>query len=81
MSKGGKKELKTYVHQLYIIEQDKGAIRLKNKRCPRCGSVMAHHKQPVERWHCGKCGYTEFITKPAAPQQREAKKPAEKKKK
>lgn len=79
MSKAQKKELKTYVHQLYVIEGDK--VRLKNKRCPRCGSVMAHHKQPVERWHCGKCNYTEFITKPVAPQPREARKPAEKKKK
>ncbi|MEM0366474.1 MAG: 30S ribosomal protein S27ae [Acidilobaceae archaeon] len=62
-----KKELKTYIHKVYIIDVEKGSIRLKNKKCPRCGSIMAHHMQPVERWHCGKCSYTEFITKPVAP--------------
>ncbi|QKQ99788.1 30S ribosomal protein S27ae [Metallosphaera tengchongensis] len=36
-------------------------IKLKNKKCPRCGSVMAHHMKPKERWACGKCGYTEFV--------------------
>jgi small subunit ribosomal protein S27Ae len=63
MSKKGKKELKTYVHKLYIIDPKTGTVKLKNKRCPRCGSVMAHHLKPVERWHCGKCSYTEFIVK------------------
>ena len=33
---------------------------LGNKRCPRCGSIMAKHK---DRWYCGKCHYTEFIGK------------------
>ncbi len=51
-----------YVHKLYEYDYEKGTIRLKNKRCPRCGSIMAHHLKPVERWHCGKCGYTEFVT-------------------
>lgn len=62
MAKGGR-ELKTYVHKLYEIDPKTGRIRLKNKRCPRCGSIMAHHLKPVERWHCGKCNYTEFIVK------------------
>ncbi len=57
------KELKLYVHKLYEYDYEKGYIKLKNKKCPRCGSIMAHHKKPVERWHCGKCGYTEFIGK------------------
>ncbi len=52
-----------HVHKLYEYDYEKGTIRLKNKKCPRCGSIMAYHKYPVERWHCGKCGYTEFITK------------------
>lgn len=51
------------VHKLYEYDYSSGKIRLKNKKCPRCGSVMAHHLKPIERWHCGKCGYTEFITK------------------
>ncbi len=50
-----------WVHKLYEYDYDKGTIRLKNKKCPRCGSIMGYHKKPVERWHCGKCGYTEFI--------------------
>ncbi|MEM4633212.1 MAG: 30S ribosomal protein S27ae, partial [Pyrobaculum sp.] len=27
---------------------------------PKCGSVMAFHKEPTPRWHCGKCGFTQF---------------------
>ena len=51
-----------HVHKLYEWDYKTGTIRLKNKKCPKCGSIMAHHKYPVERWACGKCGYTEFIT-------------------
>ncbi len=50
-----------HVHKLYEYDYEKGTIRLKNKKCPRCGSIMAHHLKPVERWHCGKCSYTEFV--------------------
>ncbi|HLC31298.1 MAG TPA: 30S ribosomal protein S27ae [Candidatus Nanoarchaeia archaeon] len=34
----------------------------KNKFCPRCGAgvFLANHGN---RLHCGKCGYTEFVTK------------------
>ncbi|MEB3774696.1 MAG: 30S ribosomal protein S27ae [Desulfurococcales archaeon] len=46
---------------VYEVDYDNWTIKLKNKKCPRCGSIMAHHKKPVERWHCGKCGYTEFV--------------------
>ncbi|MEB3851766.1 MAG: 30S ribosomal protein S27ae [Desulfurococcales archaeon] len=48
---------------VYEYDYKTGTIRLKNKKCPRCGSIMAHHLKPVERWHCGHCGYTEFVTK------------------
>ena len=47
-------------HTLYEWDYEKGIIKPKNKRCPRCGSFMAHHLKPVPRWHCGKCGYTIF---------------------
>jgi len=50
-------------HKFYEYNYNKGVIRLKNRKCPRCGSIMAHHMKPVERWHCGRCNYTEFITK------------------
>lgn len=67
LSSKEKKGLKTYIHKLYIIDPSTGRVKLKNKKCPRCGSIMAHHLQPVERWHCGKCSYTEFvISKPPA---------------
>lgn len=46
---------KAKVRLYYKIENGK-VIRLK-KLCPRCGSYMAEHK---DRYHCGKCGYTEF---------------------
>ncbi|MFP3233273.1 MAG: 30S ribosomal protein S27ae [Sulfolobaceae archaeon] len=57
----GNEGTKAIVRTYYVIEKDK--IKLKNKKCPRCGSIMAHHMKPVERWACGKCGYTEFIGK------------------
>ena len=57
-----KEKPKAYVSRLYEYDYEKGTIRLKNKKCPRCGSIMAHHRRPVERWHCGKCGYTEFLS-------------------
>jgi len=50
------------MHKLYEYDYKTGKIRLKNKKCPRCGRVMAHHLKPVERWHCGHCNYTEFVT-------------------
>ncbi len=53
---------KRFISRLYEYDYNTGKIRLKNKKCPRCGSIMAHHLKPIERWHCGKCGYTEFIT-------------------
>jgi len=53
-------------HKRYEFDYEKGTIKLKNKKCPRCGSIMAHHLKPVERWHCGKCGYTEFVQPCAA---------------
>jgi small subunit ribosomal protein S27Ae len=58
-----KKEVKAAVRLYYEYDVNKWTIRLKNKKCPRCGRVMAHHKKPVERWHCGYCGYTEFVSK------------------
>ncbi len=43
----------------YDIKGDKISHRL--KKCPRCGSFMAHHEVTQQRWACGKCGYTEFV--------------------
>jgi small subunit ribosomal protein S27Ae len=54
------KEGKVFRSRLYEIDPKKGTARLKNKVCPRCGRVMAFHKQPVPRWHCGYCSYVEI---------------------
>lgn len=53
-------KMSPYIHNLFEIDPT-GKIKRKNKKCPRCGVFMARHKQP-DRWSCGKCGYTEFIT-------------------
>ncbi len=45
---------------LYEYDYNTGKIKLKNKKCPRCGKVMARHENPP-RWNCGGCGYTEYI--------------------
>jgi len=46
---------------LYEIDNQKGTAKLKNRKCPRCGSIMAFHKVTVERWTCGSCSFTDFI--------------------
>ncbi len=52
---------KRFRSSLYEYDYSKGAIKLKNKLCPRCGSVMAFHRVGKPRWHCGKCNYTIFV--------------------
>ncbi|MEM0286875.1 MAG: 30S ribosomal protein S27ae [Nitrososphaerota archaeon] len=48
------------VYSFYQIKEGR-VVRLK-RECPRCGRgvFMAQHK---DRYHCGKCGYTEWIAK------------------
>jgi small subunit ribosomal protein S27Ae len=46
---------------LYDYSYEKGSIALKNKKCPRCGAIMAHHKGQVPRLTCGSCSYTDFL--------------------
>lgn len=46
---------------MYDYSYEKGSITLKNKKCPRCGAIMAHHKGPVPRLTCGSCSYTDFL--------------------
>ncbi|MCE4608365.1 MAG: 30S ribosomal protein S27ae [Caldisphaeraceae archaeon] len=57
----GKSKVKAYIHTLYEVDWSNKTVKLKTKKCPRCGSIMAHHKKPVERYQCGYCGYTEFV--------------------
>jgi small subunit ribosomal protein S27Ae len=46
----------------YLLYDISAGLKRKNKFCPRCGSgiFMAQHKDRVT---CGKCRYTDFITK------------------
>jgi len=38
-----------------------GAVaKLKNRKCPRCGSVMASHGGTAQRWVCGSCSFTDY---------------------
>lgn len=57
--KGKKARLST----LYDYDYEKNIIKLKNKKCPRCGNIMALHKSPTQRWTCGSCSYTEYVKK------------------
>lgn len=45
---------------LYEYNYETRAIKLKNRKCPRCGKIMARHSDPP-RWTCGACSYTEYI--------------------
>ena len=58
-----KSKPKAALSKLYDYKYETGEIKLKNKKCPRCGSLMAKHEAPVRRWTCGSCNYTEFIPK------------------
>jgi small subunit ribosomal protein S27Ae len=49
------------ISQLYDYDFQKGTIKLKNKKCPRCGNFMALHKSPIQRWTCGSCSYTDYV--------------------
>ncbi|MGQ9542914.1 MAG: 30S ribosomal protein S27ae [Candidatus Bathyarchaeia archaeon] len=63
MSKNGKQQGKNRLGLgfLYDYSFEEGTIKLKNRKCPRCGNIMAHHKAPKQRWTCGSCRYTDYI--------------------
>jgi small subunit ribosomal protein S27Ae len=56
-----KKKPSARLSGLYEVDSQKGTIKLKNRKCPRCGNIMAFHKSPVERWTCGSCSFTDFV--------------------
>lgn len=58
-----KKEHEARASKLYDLDPAKGQTKLKNKKCPRCGNFMAHHMNPVERWTCGSCSFTDYVEK------------------
>ncbi|HDR53069.1 MAG TPA: 30S ribosomal protein S27ae [archaeon] len=47
---------------------DAGKVVRQGRFCPKCGPgvVMARHS---DRFHCGKCGYTEFLKRNKLPAQ------------
>src|SRR2546430_15630810 len=41
-----------------------GAVaKLKNRKCPRCGSVMAFHGGTAQRWVCGSWKFSQYCEK------------------
>jgi small subunit ribosomal protein S27Ae len=58
-----KKQHEARAAQLYDLDAATGQIKLKNKKCPRCGNFMAHHRNPVDRWTCGSCSFTDYVGK------------------
>jgi small subunit ribosomal protein S27Ae len=60
-----KKEREARAAKLYELDAAKGQIKLRNKKCPRCGNFMAHHKSPVDRWTCGSCSFTDYVERKA----------------
>jgi len=54
-----KKKEEKKINTYYEIKDGKLTRRL--RKCPRCGSFMAHHRVTQERWACGSCGFTEFV--------------------
>jgi len=59
--KEAKKEPKIRLRSLYQLDEEKGTLKLKNRKCPRCGNIMAYHTNPVARWTCGSCSFTDFV--------------------
>ncbi|MGC8596792.1 MAG: 30S ribosomal protein S27ae [Thermocladium sp.] len=55
-------DVKARAHLWYTIDMENGVFKFNRRYCPRCGSIMAFHKEPSPRWHCGKCNYTIFET-------------------
>ncbi len=46
--------------RVYEIDS-KGTLKFRNRKCPRCGNIMGYHKNPVKRFTCGSCSYTDFV--------------------
>ncbi|MFQ5762896.1 MAG: 30S ribosomal protein S27ae [Candidatus Bathyarchaeia archaeon] len=57
----GKKKARSR-SRIYEFDYQTGSAKLKNRKCSRCGKIMALHPN-VNRWSCGGCGYTEYIRK------------------
>lgn len=58
-SKKQEKKKEKKIHTYYVIKDNK--IIQGPKKCPRCGSFMAHHEGERNRLACGSCAYTEYL--------------------
>jgi len=58
--KAEKKDPEARLSKVYEYDFEKGTIKFRNRKCPRCGNIMAYHKAPVKRYTCGSCSYTDF---------------------
>jgi small subunit ribosomal protein S27Ae len=56
-----KKKKEKKISSLYEVDYSKNKATLKNKKCSRCGNIMALHQMPVPRWSCGSCGFTDYV--------------------
>lgn len=46
---------------LFEYDYKSGVVKLRAEYCPRCRSIMAFHREPIARWYCGRCHYTEYV--------------------
>ncbi len=56
-----KKKKEKKIGSLYEVDYTKNKAILKNRKCSRCGNIMALHQMPVPRWSCGSCGFTDYV--------------------
>lgn len=56
-----KRDPEARLSNVYELDSEKGTLKFLNRKCPRCGSIMAYHKNPVKRYTCGSCSYTDYI--------------------
>ena len=56
-----KQKVKKPGYKIYKVYKVSDGKLERNKICPKCGNsvFMAKHS---DRWHCGRCGYTEFVS-------------------
>jgi len=56
--------------KIEIFKQEGGKIIRQRRHCPKCGDgvFLAQHK---DRYSCGNCGYTEFMTKKSKPSEKQ----------
>ena len=65
VKKPAEKKKGAVVGRYQLYEKEGSSVKAKNRSCPKCGPgfFMGNHKNRIV---CGKCGYTEMISAPAA---------------